>query len=85
MRARRALAHESPHTAPSTLKRQEHTTDTAARSALDNTSTAETHSLTYSLTSRTEWRGAERSAVCDTIRVHAAVRSKKVAHASVRS
>ena len=47
MRARGALAQESPHTAPCTLKRQEHTTDTAARSAQLNTLT---HSLTHSLT-----------------------------------
>ena len=35
------------------------------------------HSLAHSLTSRTEWRGAERSALCDTTRVRAAVRSKR--------
>ena len=37
-----------------------------------------THTLTHSLTSRPEWRGVEHSALCDTTRVHAAVRSKKV-------
>ena len=35
-----------------------------------------THSHTHTLTSRTEWRRAEHSALCDTTRVHAAARSK---------
>ena len=39
------------------------------------------HSLTRPLTSRTESRGAERSALCYTTRVHAAVRSEKVSTA----
>ena len=46
VRARRALAQESPRTALRSLKRQEHTTDTAARSAQAHGDQSLTHSLT---------------------------------------